>query len=367
MIKKISTRLLAVIMAFCLIMLQTINIHAESNGMITATQLNTILTGVNSIVAQLVQLGFSIDGINTILNLPSRGSDFHELSYVNNIPFDGSFTIEDFDIQENGIFSTYSYNGNPPLSNADQQQRIVNIYGVAQQYYKTNYYEGNTKDPEDFGRYMAYLYVSHYIDGPGRAPRASDYPYIISSSDIAAYDRFLTSNQISYWTSQLTNLGCALYSMGNYNDTMNMLDDAGATISQCLSDLNTIGWDSYNTSQVLAAAIPYAESYIINNYETSISDEQLTDDLINYVSGELYSLNFFETYDHDLTMSVICIATTALFDVLTLSFPILGICTSVIPFFVYDATGTFESINLLSLQYSFSARYSVRTGIYLGM
>ncbi len=127
MIKKISTRLLAVIMAFCLIMLQTINIHAESNSMITATQLNTILTGVNSIVAQLVQLGFSIEGINTILNLPSRGSDFHELSYVNNTPFDGSFTIENFDIQENDIMSTYSYNGNPPLSNADQQQRIVNI------------------------------------------------------------------------------------------------------------------------------------------------------------------------------------------------------------------------------------------------
>ncbi len=214
---------------------------------------------------------------------------------------------------------------------------------------------------------MAYLYVSHYIDGSGRAPRASDYPFIISSSDIAAYDRFLMSNQLSYWTSQLTNLGCALFSMGNYYDTMNMLDDAGATIGQCFSDLNTLGWDTYNTSQVLATAIPYAESYIINNYETSISDEQLTDDLINYVSGELYSLNFFETYNYDLTMSVVCIATTALLDVLTLSFPILGICTSVIPFFVYDATGIFESINLLSLQYSFSARYSVRTGIYLGM
>lgn len=367
MVKKFSTRLLAVIMAFCLIMLQTINIHAEGNSMITATQLNTILTGVNSIVAQLVQLGFSVDGINTLLNMPSRGSGFHELSYINNDPFDGSFTIEDFDFQANGIASTYSYNGNPPLSNADQQQRIVNIYSVAEQYYKTNYYEGSSTQPEDFGKYMAYLYISHYIDGPGRAPRASDYPFIISSSDIAAYDRFLLSNQLSYWASQMTNLGCALASELKYNDTINMLNDVDLTIGQCLSDINTVGWDSYNTSQVLSVAIPYAESYIINNYETSNSDEELTEGMVNYVSGKLYSLNFFETYDHDLTMSVVCMATTALFDVLTLSFPIVGICTSVIPFFAYDAIGTFESINLLSLQYSFSARYSVRTGIYLGM
>lgn len=283
------------------------------------------------------------------------------------MPFDGSFTIEEFDNQENSNISTYSYDGNPPISNTDQQQRIVNIYGVAQQYYYTDYYEGEKNTAEDFGKYMTYLYVSHYIDGPGRVPRASDYPFIISSTDINAYNNFLSATQISYWTTQVTNLGCALYSEFNYNDTLTMLNDADVTLRQCLSDINTVAWDSYNTSQVLSAAVPYIENFFKDNYETSNSDEQFMEEMVDYVTLNLNSLNFFETYDYDITMSIACMAATAVLDVLNLSFPIVGICTSVIPFFAYNATGTFASINLLSLQYSFSARYAVRTGIYLGM
>jgi hypothetical protein len=43
----------------------------------------------------------------------------------------------------------------------------------------------------------------------------------------------------------------------------------------------------------------------------------------------------------------------------------MGVFVSVVPLFVYECTGLIQTAVLARLQYSFSGRYAVRTGIYI--
>ena len=47
------------------------------------------------------------------------------------------------------------------------------------------------------------------------------------------------------------------------------------------------------------------------------------------------------------------------------SVSIIGLCISVVPLYVYEVTGLIGTAVLVNLQYSFSTRLAVRTGIYL--
>ena len=47
------------------------------------------------------------------------------------------------------------------------------------------------------------------------------------------------------------------------------------------------------------------------------------------------------------------------------SISLMGVFVSVVPLFVYECTGLIQTAVLARLQYSFSGRYAVRTGIYI--
>lgn len=47
------------------------------------------------------------------------------------------------------------------------------------------------------------------------------------------------------------------------------------------------------------------------------------------------------------------------------SISLMGVFVSVLPLFVYECTGLIQTAVLARLQYSFSGRYAVRTGIYI--
>ena len=91
----------------------------------------------------------------------------------------------------------------------------------------------------------------------------------------------------------------------------------------------------------------------------------LTDDTLEYVESQLSALNFYETFDKDITSAVISIVTTTFISAICSSISLMGVFVSVVPLFVYECTGLIQTAVLARLQYSFSGRYAVRTGIYI--
>ncbi len=65
----------------------------------------------------------------------------------------------------------------------------------------------------------------------------------------------------------------------------------------------------------------------------------LTDDTLEYVESRLSALNFYETFDKDITSAVISIVTTTFISAICSSISLMGVFVSVVPLFVYECTG----------------------------
>ena len=123
--------------------------------------------------------------------------------------------------------------------------------------------------------------------------------------------------------------------------------------------------NGYNTTKALITIAPLIKKYIVENHATAVDDVTLTDDTLEYVESQLSALNFYETFDKDITSAVISIVTTTFISAICSSISLMGVIVSVVPLFVYECTGLIQTAVLARLQYSFSGRYAVRTGIYI--
>lgn len=92
----------------------------------------------------------------------------------------------------------------------------------------------------------------------------------------------------------------------------------------------------------------------------------MTQETFNYVSSQLYALDFYKDYDKNITDTITNLLITTFISVLCSSVSLIGLLVSVIPLYVYEVTGLIQVAVLVNLQYSFSGRHVVRTGIYLG-
>ena len=123
--------------------------------------------------------------------------------------------------------------------------------------------------------------------------------------------------------------------------------------------------DISNIMKELIKEINEIKKYIVENHATAVDDVTLTDDTLEYVESQLSALNFYETFDKDITSAVISIVTTTFISAICSSISLMGVFVSVVPLFVYECTGLIQTAVLARLQYSFSGRYAVRTGIYI--
>lgn len=363
-----SKRIFSVFVAVCLVMAQSMNVSAAGNVGLSVEQLNTLLDGMDSIVLQLEELGLNDSEISGLFQLTPREDSFYKVTQANIVPYTGNFVMErpDDDIDNSGVTTFGSYNGNPPSSSEVQRQRIENIYGVALQYFHSDFYQGADQMGEDFGNYLTYLYLSHYIDGPGRAPTDSDLPYIISSDDIQTYNTFLTSANLSSWATALASLGSATYSNIDYVTNLDAINTVDQTLSLSKKNIVMAGVNGYNTKGAVESIAPLIKAYFDEHYYTASNDEELSQETFCYVSSQLEALNFYENFDENITKTITDLLITTFISVICSSVSLMGICVSVIPLYVYEATGLIQTAVLVSLQYSFSGRQAVRTGIYLG-
>lgn len=368
MSKKMCKRIFSVILSLGLVMVQSMNVNAAGNEGLSAEQLNTLLEGMDSIVLQLEELGLNDSEINGLFQFTPREDNFYKVTQVKTASYTGSFVMEQSDsgIDDSGITTYESYNGNPPSSNGKQRQRIENIYGVALQYFHSDFYQGADQNGQDFGNYLTYLYLSHYIDGPGRAPTNNDLPYIISTDDIQAYNTFLSSANLSSWATALAGLGSAVYSDIDYVSNLNAINTVDQTLSLSRQDIAMAGVNGYNTKGAVESIASLIKAYFDEHYYTASDDEKLSQETFDYVSSQLEALNFYENFDENITKTITDLLITTFISVICSSVTLMGLCVSVIPLFVYEATGLIQTAVLVNLQYSFSGRYAVRTGIYLG-
>ncbi len=369
MCKRMWRKVLSVFVSICFIMVQSMNVNAAGNNELSVEQFNTILNGMESIVSQLENWGLNDKEIDEWFMFAPRESSFYEVTQVNTVSYTGSFVMENVDQSTvyKGIAAYGSYDGNPPSSNEMQKQRIQNIYAVALQNFHSDYYQGSDKNGDDFGKYLTYLYLSHYIDGPGRAPVAGDLPYIISSADVQAYSQFISNAKLANWATQLANLGSAVYSDFDYFYNLNAINTIDRILFDATDDMAMAALNGYNTSGAIVSIVPLIKSSFDEYYYTASTDEELTQETFNYVSSQLYALDFYKDYDKNITDTITNLLITTFISVLCSSVSLIGLLVSVVPLYVYEVTGLIQAAVLVNLQYSFSGRHAVRTGIYLGL
>ena len=344
---------------------QTASVYASSGSTMTSEQVDTLFNGIESITTQLENIGLSDQDISDIFRLKPREESFYTETSMQTIPSSGKF-INEYCVHNNENIIMYSNkNGNAPSSNQEQRKRIENVYSVALQYYKTNFFEGNKSNGTDFGKYLTYLYLSHYIDGPGRTPTESDFPFIISSSDVSAYESFLRTSNLSEWATEMANLGVNLYSDYDYVKSLNAINTVDQTIKDNVKQIMMLGYDIYGPQDAMSKIAPLVKKSILEKYATAASDKELTDETLAYVEIQLEKLDFYNSYDKNVCDATASILTSTFISAVCGSISLIGVWISVIPLFVYDYTGLTQSAVLTNLQYSFSGRYAIRTDIYI--
>ena len=87
--------------------------------------------------------------------------------------------------------------------------------------------------------------------------------------------------------------------------------------------------NGYNTTKALITIAPLIKKYIVENHATAVDDVTLTDDTLEYVESQLSALNFYETFDKDITSAVISIVTTTFISAICSSISLMGVFVSV--------------------------------------
>lgn len=367
MFRRILKKSIAVLVVIILTANYPLAAFADDATTLTAAQLGNMIDGMESITTQLKDMGLSEEDIKELLEVPSRESSFYSSSNEV-VPYSGQFIAEtknEGNAEDIMLFS--SYDGNPPSSASVQRERIENIFLVAPQNYKTDYYQGSSNTATDFGEYLKYLYVSHYIDGPGRAPNDRDMPYIISTQDIQVYENFLDVANMASLFSGIASLGAAVWGSIDYATAINNINTADITIAQKIATILQFGSSTYDVTEAMGTIGPIVNSYVTDNIGSAGSENQLTADTVDYIESQLSGLGFYENFEENATKSIIGVLASLFIGITSLTLSVFGMFISAIPLFTYTITGLSETVALYGMGNSFSGRYAVRTAIAIGM
>ena len=309
---------------------------------------------MESIVVQLENLGLSKEDINDLFELSPREDAFYQQISAQTIAYNGNFVTKQ-NAQDTKV-----------TADTIQIERMENIYGVALQNFDSIYYEGDKSDENDFGSYLTYLYLSHYIDGPRRAPTENDFPYIISNRDIRSYKQFMGSTHISNWANSVSSFGSVIYSGFDYPRCLTAINTVDQTISRGVNAVSMKAIDGYHTALALKTITPLIKKYLVEHHPTAASDTELIDGTLAYVNSQLSASEFYENYDKNITDEIVNIMATTFTSAICSSITLMGVFVSAIQPFAYERSGFMQRVALINLQFSFSERYAVRMGIYLG-
>ncbi|MGN0270073.1 MAG: hypothetical protein ACI4CX_05190, partial [Candidatus Weimeria sp.] len=252
MVARKFRKFIALLLSICIVFSQNVTAYAETN-LPSEKQFSSILDEIYSIIDQLYELGLDDSDIREIFTLTKREDSFYTMSKNTTSSFSKGVCKQ----KSCHYFKKYC-DACEKLSDSSEERksRIEKVFQVALQYYDTDFYQGEKNKDGDFGRYMTYLYISHFIDGPGRMPVSTDMPYIISSSDISAYDIFINDAHLSYMYDAFVSLGATLYSDFDCIKSLNAINGVKKRLLAGIQDAISIGANSEETISTLKTTVP---------------------------------------------------------------------------------------------------------------
>lgn len=354
---------IAVVMSVCLCFTVTLlHVHAANLNTITSQQLEALLNEMESVIGQLESLGLNDEQIEALFSVnKTEGASYTEASA---------------DMTDTNELLVQRNDNSMILSSSDDStgrrvEKLRNIYSTGLEYYNSDFNqipENDYKnDTERFCAYLKYLYISYYIDGPDEnGVTDDDFPYIISTDDIYAYNSFLDGAKNAELANNLFGFFSDIYSVGTYPKYLSEVSQAGQSILSSVKQLIAaapVGYSFYDASSMISGI---AADYLVNNYDKASSETALEQDTLDYVSRELEALDFYDHYDRQYTQTVITSLASTLIGVMTASCTtLLGVYMGLTPLLIMNATTLFETARITALRYSFSARLAIRTDIYI--
>lgn len=354
---------IAVVMSKCLCFTFTLShVHAANLNSITPQQLEALLIEMESVIGQLESLGLNDEQIEALFSVNKTEGAFY---------MEAAADMTD----TNELLTQSNDNSMILISSVDSTgrrvERLRNIYSIGLEYCNSNFNQvpkiPGESDSEWFCNYLKYLYISYYIDGPDEnGVTDDDFPYIISTSDIYAYNSFLDGSKNAELANNLFGFFSDIYSVGTYPKYLSEVSQVGQSISSSVNQLIAaapVGYSFYDASSIISGI---AADYLVNNYDKAPSETALEQDALDYVSRELEALDFYDNYDRQYTQTVITSLASTLIGVMTASCTtLLGVYIGLTPLLIMNATTLFETARITALRYSFSARLAIRTDIYI--
>ncbi len=233
-----------------------------------------------------------------------------------------------------------SANGNPPTDNGEQAERIKHVY---QDFYQT--YAGQQVLP----KYIAYLYLSHYVDNPDYDRESPNfdaiYADILTSEDIQAYDNYIDGTNFRGLSDDIVHFANAVYDLTSISaDVLN----AGKIISVNTAANVLLDFESAFED------VTTINDAIVNGMRKKYSTAASVDQIIRTVTDSI------EDPINELTKDYIALCVTGLISVLT-STPVLAGLSISLSVFYYDCySSLINRARLAALQYSYHGRLALR-------
>lgn len=315
MVKK----LLSVIVTMSLVIVTTAsyplqNVYAEevAEASIDATSIDTerlkmALDDITIAGEAWESIGFSSEDIAELTQLERKDASFYE-GYTEQIAAlsvvtDRTRSLEN-ELLNQAYVVPYAQDGNPPETPQEQNERLAYVTSVALSRY------GNVSN---FGQYVFYLYMSHYIDNPNYTKANpgfnSIYAYVITEDDIRAYDSFVQQSRISIFSNNVRNLYDDITEAKEKLDELVEVASAGKDISlntaDAIQDLV-----EYDPSKAVEHA-KMLKTSLINHYDTVES----VGELLNAIYDDLEPADVSHEYVDACVFGIIGLiaGTTSLF------------------------------------------------------
>lgn len=273
-------RILSTVVAVCFTLVsiafgpvQEVNAAEEK---ISPNDLLTVLNDITIAGQAWESIGFDSKEIAEIAQLP-RKEDFYYQEIEEQF---NRMTVEtelrnsmENELKNQAYPVPYAQNGNPPESPEEQNQRMRYITQVALNRY------GSMYGTEDFGKYVFYLYMSHYIDNPNYIKENPGfdniYAYKITADDIRAYENFVGHSEFAmYYTNTINFVNEFVSAAQNSYDLVNAVR-AGKVWS--LDTAITVkGLESFDEDLTARRAYLITVAFK-NHYESTASVRELLD------------------------------------------------------------------------------------------
>lgn len=245
-----------------------------------------------------------------------------------------------------GYYLKTTTNGNPPVDADEQAERMVHVYHDAYALY------GNQSNVD---KYIVYLYLSHYVDNPNynrNSPNFdSIYADVLTSSDISAYESFISNTKFSGIANDVKNFASAVYEIQSLTDAPTTLSDIGDTgrvvtlnTVNLVKDLSGLPNDLTNINTLIY-------NVIHDNYSSGASAETIIQTTNDSLGSEQVETVVEDYIDLCVTGFLAVLATTP---------PLVGFGISMTVFYYDFCSSILNKARLAALQYSYSSRVALR-------